>query len=73
MGPAGQAGTPPQVWIGIVGNEGARADALEAMLRARGSDCAIRLIELNAIPRGLNGKVNRAQLKAAILAEMEKT
>jgi acyl-coenzyme A synthetase/AMP-(fatty) acid ligase len=71
MGPSGQPGTPPHVWIGIVGNEGARANALEAQLRGRGIDCAISLINLKAIPRGLNGKVNRAQLKAAILAAIE--
>jgi acyl-coenzyme A synthetase/AMP-(fatty) acid ligase len=69
-GPPGQPGTPQQIWVGIVGNEGASADALEAQLRARGLDCAIRLVDLKAIPRGLNGKVNRAQLKAAILAAM---
>jgi hypothetical protein len=59
-----------QILIGIVGNEGASADALEALLRVRGIDCAIRLVDLNTIPRGLNGKVNRAQLKTAILAAM---
>jgi long-chain acyl-CoA synthetase len=69
-GPAGQPGTPQQIWIGIVGNEGASAEAFETLLRARGIDCAIKLIELKSIPRGLNGKVNRTQLKTAILAAM---
>lgn len=70
MGPAASTGAPSQILIGIVGNEGARAETLEALLRSRGVDCTIRLVELNAIPRGLNGKVNRAQLKTAILAAM---
>ena len=38
------------------------------VLRARGIDNSIRLLDLKAIPRGANGKVNRAQLKAVMLA-----
>ncbi len=66
-GPAASPGAPLQIWIGIVGNEGARVDALEALLRARGLDCALTVVELKAIPRGLRtARSTRTQLKAAI-------
>jgi len=58
----------PQIWIGVVGNGGVKADALATLLRARGIEHAIRLFDLEAIPRGANGKVSRAQLKAVMLA-----
>jgi acyl-coenzyme A synthetase/AMP-(fatty) acid ligase len=63
-----QSGARPQAWVGVVDNRGADAARLEAIARARGIDCAVRLVELKAIPRGLNGKVIRGQLKAAIEA-----
>jgi acyl-coenzyme A synthetase/AMP-(fatty) acid ligase len=63
-------GARPQIWIGTVDCKDADAAKLEAILRSRGIDCAIRLIPLAAIPRGVSGKVNRAQLKAAMAARM---
>jgi acyl-coenzyme A synthetase/AMP-(fatty) acid ligase len=64
---AGAAGgDAPQIWIGVVGQRGATAEAIEAIARARGFDHPVRLIDLPAIPRGTNGKVNRAQLHAVM-------
>lgn len=58
-----------QIWIGMVDGKSADVGDLSALLRTRGIDHAIRLFDLKAIPRGTNGKVNRAQLKAVMLAE----
>ena len=41
---------------------------LETILRQRGIDGVVRLFAFSAIPRGAAGKVQRAQLKAMMLA-----
>jgi long-chain acyl-CoA synthetase len=64
----GAPGAKPQIWIGTVGNKDADAERLEAIARSRGIDCAIKLIALTTIPRTINGKINRAQLKSVLLA-----
>lgn len=63
------SGAPAQVWAGVVGAPDASAERVEAIARARGLALPIRLFALQGIPRGVNGKVNRAQLKALLLAE----
>ena len=60
--------TGPQIWIGIVDNIGASAEKLSAIARPRGIAHPIRLFDVPNIPRGANGKVNREQLKALLLA-----
>jgi acyl-coenzyme A synthetase/AMP-(fatty) acid ligase len=62
----------PQIWIGVVGNRDLRAEKVAAIARVRGIEHIIRLCDLTAIPRGANGKVNRAQLKTLLLAAMPK-
>jgi len=62
---------PPQIWIGIVDCKDASADKLEAILRHRGIDGAVRLFPLSSIPRGANGKVQRAQLKSLLLRQAQ--
>jgi acyl-coenzyme A synthetase/AMP-(fatty) acid ligase len=62
----------PQIWIGVVDNKGASAEKIAAAARGRGIDYGIRLFDLTAIPRGANGKVNRAQLKTLLLAATSK-
>jgi acyl-coenzyme A synthetase/AMP-(fatty) acid ligase len=66
------AGAPPQVWIGVVDNKDATAGKIAAILRPRGFSYPVRLFPLGAIPRGANGKVNRQQLKAAMLEQAAK-
>lgn len=61
-------GAKPALWIGTVDCKDANAAKLEAMLRARGLDFAVRLFALKSIPRGVIGKVQRAQLKLQMLA-----
>ena len=61
--------SPPQIWIGIVDCKDASAEKLEAILRHRGIDGAVRLFPLSSIPRGANGKVQRGQLKSLLLAQ----
>jgi len=58
----------PQIWIGTVDCKDARAEKLEAILRARGIDIPVRLFALKSIPRGANGKVQRGQLKTLMIA-----
>ena len=58
----------PQISVGIVDSKGADASILESIARAHGIDCTVKLVDLKAIPRAANGKVDRAQLKAVILA-----
>jgi len=62
------AGATPQIWIGVVDNGGASADQLAALARARGIAHDIRIVDLAAIPRSVNGKIRRIELKAAMLA-----
>jgi acyl-coenzyme A synthetase/AMP-(fatty) acid ligase len=59
----------PQIWVATVENKDASAEKLEALARARGIDCAIRLFDLKSIPRTANGKINRRALKMALLAQ----
>ena len=63
----------PQIWVGMVDCLDARAEKLEAILRHRGIDFPVRLFPVPSIPRGANGKVQRAQLKALMLASASKT
>jgi acyl-coenzyme A synthetase/AMP-(fatty) acid ligase len=58
----------PAIWIAAVDCKDADVAKLEAMLRARGLAFAVRLFALKSIPRGVNGKVQRAQLKSMMLA-----
>jgi acyl-coenzyme A synthetase/AMP-(fatty) acid ligase len=60
------AGSKPAIRFAIVGNRDATAGKLQAALQARGIDVAVELFALPSIPRGPGGKVNRAQLKAAL-------
>jgi acyl-coenzyme A synthetase/AMP-(fatty) acid ligase len=57
----------PQLWIGVVNNRDATLDKVQAALLRRGTAHTIRLFDLPSIPRGISGKVNRDQLKAALL------
>lgn len=61
------AGKSPQIWIGVVDNQGGSAEQLAAILRSRGLQYPLRLFDLPAIPRGSNGKVIRHQLKALMI------
>jgi acyl-coenzyme A synthetase/AMP-(fatty) acid ligase len=58
----------PEIWIATVDCKDANAKKLETILRHRGIEGAVRLFPLTSIPRGANGKVQRAQLKALMLA-----
>lgn len=57
-----------QIWAGTVEGKEASAEELERIAGARGIDCTIKLFELEAIPRTANGKIHRAQLRAALSA-----
>ena len=59
-------GTRPQLVIATVDCEDAEADAFEAILRRRGFEYAVRIVPVPSIPRGVSGKVNRAELKALL-------
>lgn len=58
----------PEIWIGTVDCKDADAKQLETILRHRGINGTVRLFPLQSIPRGANGKVQRAQLKSLMLA-----
>jgi fatty-acyl-CoA synthase len=58
----------PEIWIAVVADTEISAEPLAAMLRPRGIEHPIRLFRLPVIPRSTNGKVNRDQLKALMLA-----
>jgi hypothetical protein len=62
------ADAKPQIWVGTVDCKDAREDQLERILRQNGIEGTVRLFPLAAIPRGANGKVQRAQLKSFMLA-----
>ena len=62
------SGARPQLWVGTVDCKEAKADRLETILRERGFDFAVRIVPVPAVPRGVSGKVNRAELKALLLA-----
>ena len=57
----------PQLWVGVVNNRDATPDKVQAALARRGMTHAIRLFVLPFVPRGVSGKINRDQLKAALL------
>jgi acyl-coenzyme A synthetase/AMP-(fatty) acid ligase len=67
----GAASSPPQIWIGIVDCKDASAEKLEAILRSKEIDGAVRLFPIKSIPRGANGKVQRAQLKSLMLRQAQ--
>jgi hypothetical protein len=46
----------------------AEAGAFEEILRARGFDFSVRIVPVPAIPRGVSGKVSRAELKVLLLS-----
>jgi acyl-coenzyme A synthetase/AMP-(fatty) acid ligase len=69
----GDAGGKPEIWIGTVDSKDASAEELEAIARARGIDCTIKLFALKAIPRTVNGKISRAQLRDVLLAAAKAT
>jgi acyl-CoA synthetase (AMP-forming)/AMP-acid ligase II len=58
----------PEIWVGIVGNKDVRAEALRELLRLRGIENPLRVMSVPAIPRGANGKVNRADLNSLMRA-----
>jgi long-chain acyl-CoA synthetase len=68
-----QGTSGPQIWIGTVDCKDARAEQLEGALRARGIDMPVRLFAVKAIPRGVNGKVQRAQLRTLLMSTVGKS
>jgi acyl-coenzyme A synthetase/AMP-(fatty) acid ligase len=62
----------PEIWVGIVDCKDASAETLEAILRQRGIDGTVRLFPVSSIPRGANGKVQRAQLRSLMLNSARK-
>jgi acyl-CoA synthetase (AMP-forming)/AMP-acid ligase II len=52
------------MWVGAVDCKDADADKLQAIVRAAGLDLPVRLFAIKFVPRGTNGKVQRAQLKS---------
>jgi acyl-coenzyme A synthetase/AMP-(fatty) acid ligase len=52
--------------IGVVDGVGASAEKLAVIARQRGIEHPIRITALKTIPRGANGKINRAELTALI-------
>jgi hypothetical protein len=56
----------PQLWIGIVDNKGVTAEKLAAVLRRRRLSYDIKLFDVQTIPRGASGKVNRQHLEALL-------
>jgi len=61
-------GAAPQIWIGILDCKGVTKEDFEAILRSKGIDFEVRLFPMQSIPRAVNGKVNRSQLKSLMLA-----
>ncbi len=57
----------PEIWVGTVDCKDADAKKLETILRQRGIDGTVRLFPIMSIPRGANGKVQRAQLRSQML------
>jgi len=62
-----KSGARPQLVVATIGCDDAKADVLEAILRSRGFDYEVRIVPVEAIPRGVSGKVNRAELKALLM------
>jgi acetyl-CoA synthetase len=63
-----QAGAAAQIWLGVVQGKDVDARRVEAIARANGIEHGVRLFQLNAVPRVVNGKIDRQQLKAMMLA-----
>jgi acyl-coenzyme A synthetase/AMP-(fatty) acid ligase len=61
------SGGEPQLWIGVVNNRDATSVKVQAALARQGVSYAIRLFDLQFVPRGINGKIHRDQLKVALL------
>lgn len=57
----------PEIWVATVDCKDADAAKLEAILRHRGIEGAVRLFSVPSIPRGANGKIQHAQLKSLLL------
>ena len=60
--------TKPQIWIGVVDCKDADTRKFKSILHDKGIKCTLRLISMAFIPRGVNGKVNRSNLRSAMLA-----
>ncbi|HUI94353.1 MAG TPA: AMP-binding protein [Xanthobacteraceae bacterium] len=63
---AGAAPARGEVWVGIVNRGDGSQQKLDALLQAHGMNCAATLFDVDMIPRGPNGKVNRGQLRAML-------
>lgn len=61
-------GSKSEIWVATVDCKDANAQRLEAILRLRGIEGTVRLLPISSIPRGANGKVQRAQLKSLMLS-----
>lgn len=61
-------GGTSHIAVGVVDGAEANAEKLAVIARQHGIEHPVRIVALNAIPRGANGKVNRADLKTLILA-----
>jgi long-chain acyl-CoA synthetase len=66
----GQAGLRPNLCIGVVQGSNVTTESVRSFLQKQGIDYPVRVITLDAIPRGANGKVNRERLKAALQANL---
>ena len=62
----------PEIWVGIVDCKDASAEKLEVILRHRGIEGTVCIFPVSSIPRGANGKVQRAQLKSLMLSSARK-
>ena len=61
-----EGGGRPELRVATVDCPNAKPDGLEAILRERGFDYAVRIVPVPAIPRGVSGKVNRSELKSLL-------
>jgi acyl-coenzyme A synthetase/AMP-(fatty) acid ligase len=66
-------GSNPEIWVATVDCKDASREKLEAILRHRGIKGVVRLVPVSSIPRGANGKVQRALLKSLMLGSTVKT
>jgi acyl-coenzyme A synthetase/AMP-(fatty) acid ligase len=60
-----------QLWVATVDCPDAKPEQLETSLRERGFDYAVHIVPVPAIPRGVSGKVNRAELTALLRVRMK--
>ena len=63
----GEDGGQPEIWVATVGCKDADASKLEAILRHRGIEGAVRLFSLPSIPRAANGKIQHPKLRSLLL------